>query len=80
MKNTLLLFSTIALILLSLSSCKKEHCNCGEIVNDGVDGNCYYLDIKNSCSDNTQRFCFDFNTWFDANVGEQFCVENVSSW
>jgi hypothetical protein len=70
-----------------LFSCKKENkkCNCGEITNDNIEfdgsGNMYYtLTIKNDCSGNSGKYYFDYNVWLDANVGENFCVTNVSSW
>lgn len=73
------------------TSCKKDepvdqqsnnsgNCNCGTIANDGIDGNCYWLEIRNECSGNKKTFCFDQDIWMDANVGEHFCVTNVSSW
>lgn len=71
--------------LVALSSCKKEEfCNCGTITNDKIEttgsGLKYTLSIRNSCSDNIKTFYFDQETWFDANVGENFCVTNVKSW
>jgi hypothetical protein len=71
--------------LVALSSCKKEEfCNCGTITNDNVNstpnGLVYTLSIKNSCSGNTQTFIFDQQTWFDNQVGDDFCVYNVDSW
>jgi hypothetical protein len=86
------LLTTIVLVTcFYLSSCKKEEIevctptNCGTIINDGIDidanGNyCYYLEIKNTCSDNVKKFCFDQNTWQNAYVGTQFCVTNQNPW
>lgn len=77
------------LMLFAFASCEKgkfcKNSTCGEIVNDDITfddaGNaCYSLSIKNNCSDNVKTFCFDYSTWFDGNVGEEFCVEGVSSW
>lgn len=76
MKKVLLVFTIIA----SLLSCKKEECNCGTITRDGIDGDCYWLEIENNCSGNKKTFCFDYNTWFEGNPGENFCVNNVTSW
>ena len=79
----------IALMLFAFASCKKEkfckNKNCGEIVNDNItfdaQGNpCYSLSIKNNCSGNVKTWCFSYSAWFDGNVGEEFCVENVESW
>jgi len=74
----------ILAVLFIAASCKKE-CNCGKIVNDEITfdnaGNtCYSLSIKNSCSGNVKTFCFDYNTWFDNHVGDDFCVTNEQSW
>ena len=64
-----------------LFGCKKdEPCNCGTIVSDGINGNCYYLEIRNECSGNKKTFCFDYDTWFEANPGEHFCVTNEGEW
>lgn len=87
MKKVLL---TLTLVI-GLLSCKKEeesnssnlngnNCNCGIITSDGIDGNCYWLEIRNNCSGNKKTFCFDYDVWFDGNPGENFCVTNVSSW
>lgn len=77
------------LMLFAFTSCKKEKfCKdktCGEIVSDEItfdaQGNaCYSLSIKNNCSGNVKTWCFEYTTWFNGNVGEQFCVQNVESW
>lgn len=67
-----------------VSGCKKEEtepCNCGTIANDGIDLNgCHWLEIRNACSGNKKKFCFDADVWMDANVGENFCVTNEQQW
>jgi hypothetical protein len=80
MKKLLVILAVVFIAV----SCKKE-CNCGKIVNDEITfdnaGNaCYSLSIKNSCSDNVKTFCFDQSTWFDNQVGDNFCVTNEQSW
>lgn len=74
----------LTLLLLAaslLTACKKdEPCNCGTIVSDGINGTCYYLEIRNECSGNKKTFCFDYDIWFDANPGEHFCVTNEDEW
>jgi hypothetical protein len=83
-------------VALSFTNCKKEEednnssvssnnntsCNCGTIANDGIDiaTNCYWLEIRNECSGNKQKFCFDEDIWMNNHVGDRFCVTNVSSW
>lgn len=69
------------------SSCKKEEekCNCGIITQDGVSSNadgtsCYWLEVRSNCSNNKKTWCFDYDVWFDANLGEEFCVTNETSW
>ena len=56
----------------------NSNCNCGTIANDGIDEDCYWLEIRNSCSGNKKIFCFDQDIWIDAYVGENFCVANQS--
>jgi hypothetical protein len=79
MKNYLLSF--VCLSIIGLTGCEKECTStCGTIANDGIEGNCYWLEIRNSCSGNKQVFCVDQDIWWDSYVGEQFCVTNVSPW
>ena len=78
--------------MMIFTSCKKEdpddsggsnsggQCNCGIIVNDGIDNNCYWLEIRNECSGNKKTFCFDQDVWMNGHPGDRFCVTNVSSW
>ena len=62
-------------------SCKKdEPCNCGTIANDGIDGTCYWLEIRNDCSGNKKKFCFDQDVWMNNQVGDNFCVTNQGEW
>ena len=81
MKKLILLFA----LTFAAVSCEKEEvapevCSCGVIVADGVETGCYYLEIKNDCSGNIERFCFDYETWLNNYVGESFCVYNVETW
>jgi hypothetical protein len=90
MKNKLILF---AATLMLLSACTKEEeieeveqsCNCGVITEDEITTNadgsfCYSLEIRNDCSGNKKTWCFDYDVWLDGNLGESFCVTNVTSW
>lgn len=76
----------IAAFLLGLMSCEKETvrptsaCNCGTIANDGIDGNCYWIEIRNNCSKNKKKFCIDQDIWMDAHVGTNFCITNIDKW
>mgnify|MGYP001495169805 CR=1 FL=1 len=76
----------IALTLITFLSCNDDtpnpnkDCNCGTIANDGIDGDCYWLEIRNSCSGNKKIFCFDQDIWMDAYVGENFCVTGETQW
>ncbi len=77
------IFSMMLLFVIAISfqSCKKdEPCNCGTIANDGIDGNCYWLEIRNECSGNKKRFCFDEDVWLNNHVGDNFCVTNQGEW
>jgi len=77
-----ILSMTLCIVIsFSFQSCKKdEPCNCGVIANDGIDGTCYWLEIRNDCSDNKKTFCFDEDVWMDNHVGDSFCVTNESEW
>lgn len=70
------------LILVGLfASCKKdEKCNCGTVMQDGVDGDCYYLVLQNDCTNNRKQFCFDRDFWLQKNVGDKVCVDNQAQW
>ena len=87
-----ILFTILVSLLILLPSCKEEEeekpvednkqCNCGTIANDGIDSatNCYWLEIRNECSGNKKKFCFDEDIWTNNFVGDRFCVTNVTSW
>jgi hypothetical protein len=77
------------LSLTLLMGCAKEDapvskCNCGIIANDGIDlifnpngsNLCYWLEIRNDCSGNKKKFCFDNDVWLSNYVGDQLCVTN----
>jgi hypothetical protein len=84
MKNLKLMMMTLMMSLVFISCDKDKNCNCGVITNDDIEisnGELYYtLTIKNDCSGNSQKFYFDYNTWLNAPVGQNFCVTNVSTW
>ena len=72
---------SILLISIFFIGCEKENCNCGVITNDEIlENNCYSLTIRNSCSDNYETWCFDYDVWLNNPVGDDFCVTNVDSW
>lgn len=73
----------LMLLSIGLVSCNKEEnkpCNCGTVANDGIDGSCYWLEIRNDCSGNKKTFCFDQDVWMTAYVGSNFCVTNQGQW
>lgn len=74
----------IMILAIGLVSCSKEEdnkqCNCGTIANDGIDGSCYWLEIRNDCTNNKKKFCFDQDVWMNAYVGSNFCVSNQNQW
>jgi hypothetical protein len=72
----LILFTMIVLV----SSCEKQDCNCGVITDDQIIGGEYTLSIRNDCTNNVETFIFSYDVWFNAYVGEDFCVTNVESW
>lgn len=79
MKKTMMFIGVMAMVLFS---CKKdeEQCNCGIIANDGIDNGCYWLEIRNDCSGNKKKFCFDEDVWTNNYVGDPFCVTNEPGW
>lgn len=75
----------IVILTIGLVGCNKEEtqhqqCNCGVITNDGINGSCYWLEIRNDCSGNKKTFCFDQGVWMNAYVGDNFCVTNQTQW
>ena len=77
----------VSVLFLTVTSCTKDpitpttcQSSCGIIVNDGIDNNCYWLQIQNDCSGNYKTFCFDQNVWMNSYVGESFCVTNEPAW
>jgi hypothetical protein len=79
MKKLIMIF----MLAIGLVSCGKEEdkqCNCGTIANDGINGSCYWLEIRNDCTGNKKTFCFDQDVWMDAYVGSNFCVTNQGQW
>jgi hypothetical protein len=78
MKKLMIVFA----IATMFTSCTKEEeqCNCGTISNDGINGSCYWLEIRNDCSGNKKTFCFDQDVWMSAYVGSHFCVTNQGQW
>jgi hypothetical protein len=77
MKKLIIILSIIAL------GCNDEvpsKCNCGVIANDGVTNGCYWLEIRNDCSGNKKKFCFDEDIWMSNYVGDNFCVTNAENW
>jgi hypothetical protein len=71
------------MLAISIVSCTKEEdkpCNCGTILNDGINGSCYWLEIENDCTGNRKSFCFDQSVWMSSYVGSNFCVSNQPQW
>lgn len=58
----------------------KKNCTCGVIANDGVTNGCYWLEIRNDCTGNKKKFCFDQDIWFENHVGDNICINNAQSW
>ena len=79
MKKLLIILSILALGC-SDEVPSKSSCNCGTIANDGIDGDCYWLEIRNDCSGNKKKFCFDQDIWMSSYVDTNFCVTNSGSW
>tara|TARA_R110000851_G_C12990578_1_gene557259 strand:+ start:711 stop:944 length:234 start_codon:yes stop_codon:yes gene_type:complete len=73
----------IILIAILAIGCDKEStepCNCGVVANDGIDNGCYWLELRNNCSDNKKSFCVDQDKWMTAYIGSDFCITNTDRW
>ena len=73
------------LAIILIAGCGKEttnpgDCNCGTVANDGIDNGCYWLELRNKCTDNKKKFCVDQDKWMRAYVGSDFCITNVNRW
>jgi hypothetical protein len=75
---------SIIILVMTLASCKKEEtatpkkCNCGLVVSD--DASDYSVVIRNSCSGNEKKFILAPGDWFNAYVGEDYCITNINNW
>lgn len=79
MKKLLLL----SFLVILLSSCGDNYeeigdCNCGLILSDEVEG--YSVVIRSNCSGNEKRFTLSEEDWFNAFVGEEYCITNSNGW
>ena len=73
----------ILITILSLSACDKETirpCNCGTVANDGIDNGCYWIELRNHCTNNKKVFCVDQDKWMTAYIGSDFCISNEDRW
>ena len=71
----------IAALVVMLTSCKKEtfmDCNCGLILSDNAAN--YSVVIRNDCSNNEKTFTLAPGDWMNAYVGDNYCINNVTSW
>jgi hypothetical protein len=70
----------IALLIIGCSKESSKPCNCGTVANDGIDGNCYWLELRNNCTNNKKKFCVDKDKWMEAYAGTEFCITNTDKW
>tara|TARA_R110000772_G_scaffold268551_1_gene396062 strand:+ start:2459 stop:2710 length:252 start_codon:yes stop_codon:yes gene_type:complete len=81
MKKGRIIKSLIVLVALSFISCEKESdygsdCNCGDISNDGVSGNSYWVEVRNYCTGGKKKVYMDQDLWMNAHVGEMRCYSS----
>ena len=76
MKRILLILSLSTLLI--ISSCKKEQCNCGLILDDNVTD--YSILIRNDCTSNERWFILSRGDWMNAHPGKRWCITNIDSW
>ncbi len=77
-------FTPIILSVILFKGYKKK-CTYGVITNDDIEfesnrNSFYTLTITNDCTSNSDKFYFDYTTWLDANIDENFCATSVSYW
>ena len=65
-------------ILFGCSAEKIAECNCGLVVSDNVKD--YSVVIRNQCSGKEQKFYLQAGDWINAQVGSDYCINNVSNW
>ncbi len=71
----------VLLVAITMSSCNEEEsldCSCGLVVSDRVDD--YSIVVRNECSGNEKRWVLNPGDWFNAHVGEPYCITNATSW
>lgn len=81
-------FMIITFFMIGFASCGDKEdtpnyskdCNCGTVANDGIDNGCYWLELRNNCSENKKKFCVDQDKWMEAYIGSKFCITNETSW
>jgi hypothetical protein len=40
----------------------------------------YWVIIRNDCSDNNKKFYLAQGDWYNATVGDPFCITDIDSW
>jgi hypothetical protein len=76
-----LIFTLSAVAMLAFTACEKENtCNCGMVTDDGINGSCYWVEIRNQCSGNVKRFCLSQGDWMNAHPGTTYCITNTTGW
>ncbi len=73
------------LIVLSISSCKKEDppCNCGKINSMSIEttsGYQYVAFIQNSCSNSEKKFYMTYDEYLTLSTGDIYCPNGISNW
>lgn len=61
---------------------KDNGCNCGIVIDEGIisQTQCYWLKLKNECTNNEKTFCLDSFVWQSYSVGDKVCINDISSW
>ena len=74
MKKLLYTFLAVSIIL---SACKKEDCNCGDYTGRDFSTETsmeeYAVKVINDCTNNTETFIVDFDTYSYINQNDRYC-------
>lgn len=76
----------LLILALAFTGCQKEtpqppaNCTCGIVMNEGIENDCYFVDVKNDCSGNVKRFCLNSNDWMNFHVNDPICMSNENAW
>jgi hypothetical protein len=79
-KLLFILLLGFSIVSLTFTGCHKDEdqgdCNCGTIVNDGINYSGYWFVISNECSGNDKTFYVSESDWMSYYVGDFVCTDD----